>query len=290
MNQRAGKTNSSSRGSKRYSRTPVTTYYRSDTGPSAQSPFQKRLPKRNNRKYLFGAADVVLIFVLLGLLVYSLMLNDKPAVMATDNSYHSNSQYAALVKSAFAGVSSHNKITFNDSKTVQKIESQLPEVTAASIELPFFSEQPKVRLLVSPPAFKLKSAGRMYIISQSGVVVAPDTNSSRFAKLLIVDDQSGFSAAVGQRVLNSQAAGFISTIIQQSQRAKVPLSLLTLPAVPLEFDVRTKDQPYFIKFYLNGDANLEAGQFLAARQKFLSNHITPSQYLDVRISGKIFYK
>lgn len=290
MNRRAGKTNVTPRGSKRYNRTPVTTYYRSDAGPSSQSPFQKRLPKRNNRKYLFGAADIILAIGLFGLLVYSLMLNDKPAVMATDNSYHSNSQYAALVKPAFAGVGDHNKITFNDSKTVQKIESQLPEVTVASIELPFFSEQPRVRLLISPPAFKLKSAGRMFIVSQNGVVVTPDANSPRFAKLLTVDDQSGFNAAVGQRVLNSQAAAFISTIIQQSQRAKVPLSQLTLPAIPLEFDLRTKDQPYFVKFYLNGDANLEVGQFLAARQKFINNHITPSQYLDVRIAGKIFYK
>ena len=290
MNRRAGKTDSKPRGSRQYNRTPVTTYYRSKASPAAQSPFQKRLPKRNHRKYLFGAADVILVFGLLGLLIYSLMLNDKPAVTATDNAYHSNTEYARLIRADFGGVGNRNKITFKDADVISSIESNFPEVTAASIELPFFSEQPMVRLLVSPPAFKLKSGGKSFIVSQNGMVVTDNITGARFDELSVVDDQSGFQAAVGKRVLSSQAAGFINTVILQSRQAKVPLSRLTLPATPLEFDLRTNDQPYLVKFYLNGDAGQEAGQFLAARQKFAHDHITPSQYLDVRVSGKVFYK
>jgi len=187
-------------------------------------------------------------------------------------------------------VANRSKLTFNEAKVVNRIETDFPEVSAASVELPFFSEQPRVRLLVSEPAFKLKSHGRLYIISRQGVVITTTVNQPRFSQLPIVEDQSGFEAVVGQPVLSSQAAGFISTVILQSRRAKVPLSTLTLPAVPLEFDLRTADQPYMVKFYLDGDANTEAGQFLAARQKFAQSHITPSQYLDARVSGKIFYK
>ncbi len=235
-------------------------------------------------------ADIVLVALLLSILIFSLLLNDRPAISATDNSYHSNHDYAQAIRADFAGATNRNKLTFNEAKVVERIDADFPEVSAASIELPFFSEQPKVRLLVSAPAFKLKSHSHLFIVNQQGVVVTTEVKLPQFAKLPTVDDQSGFEAAVGKQVLSSQAAGFISTVILQSQRAKVPLSALTLPAVPLEFDLRTSDQPYTVKFYLNGDANTETGQFLAARQKFTQSHITPTQYLDVRVSGKIFYK
>jgi hypothetical protein len=286
---RAGKTEVKSRGSRRYSRTPLTTYYRNDTS-AGQSPFQNRQPKRNRRKYLFGAADIVLIIVLLAVLVYSLLLSANPKVTATDNSYRSDQDYAKHIKTDFSGLGSRNKITFNEARIVKRIEGQFPEVSNASVELPFFSQRPAVRLLISPPAFKLKSHGRFYVVDLQGMVVSAAGSSPRFAKLATVADESGFVAQVGKPVLSSQAAAFINTVVTQSRDAKVPLKSLTLPSVPLEMDVRTADQPYFVKFFLNGDANLETGQFLASRQKFISSHVTPSQYLDVRVAGKVFYK
>jgi hypothetical protein len=278
------------RGNRTYNRTPVTTYYRSKDEPGGRSPFKRREAKKDRRKYLFGAADVLLIFFLLAALVYSLILNSRPKVEATDTSYHSAAEYNSKLAADFGGLQNRNKITFDEQGVINSIQKQFPEVQTALIELPFFSEQPKVRLIISPPAFKLASGGQVYIVDFQGLAVGLAKNSPAEAKLVTVNDQSGFQAAAGKQVLSSQEAGFISSVIQQSQRAKVPLSSLSLPAVPQELDLRTTDQPYFIKFYLDGDANTQAGQFLAARQKFAQSHITPSQYLDVRVQGKIFYK
>lgn len=285
---RAGKAQTKPRGSKQYNRTPVTNYYRADK--STHSPFRARPAQKKRHKYLFGIADTFLIIVLIASLVYSLVLSSNPSVIVSSNAYHSTSQYAQLIQMDFSGIANKNKITFNESSAVSRIEKQFPEVSAASIELPFFSEQPKVRLLVSPPAFKLKSRSQIYIVDKQGIVVTDNFSQQQFASLVVVEDLSGFKAAVGKPVISSLAASFISNIIAQSQTAKVPLSLLTLPAIPQEFDLRTKDQSYYVKFYMAGDPNLETGQFLAARQKFTQAHITPSLYLDVRVAGKIFYK
>jgi hypothetical protein len=63
-----------------------------------------------------------------------------------------------------------------------------------------------------------------------------------------------------------------------------------LPPKAQELDLRASDQSYYVKFYLGGDAMIQTGQYLAARQKFAQTKQQPGEYLDVRVSGKIFYK
>ncbi|MGH7156635.1 MAG: hypothetical protein ACREGG_00760, partial [Candidatus Saccharimonadales bacterium] len=86
------------------------------------------------------------------------------------------------------------------------------------------------------------------------------------------------------------SVGFINTVIAECKHSKVPISSLVLPTTPQELDLHTADQPYYVKFYLGGDVLNEAGQFLAARNHFAQTKQSPSQYLDVRVQGKIFYK
>ena len=223
-------------------------------------------------------------------LINSLLLRPAPKVTVSDLSYHPAGFYAAETKDSFQGIKNRNKITFDEAGVIKQIQSRLPEVQAVRIELPFFSREPKVRLIVSPPAFKLSSNNQAYIIDSSGLAVAAAGSLPKIHGLLSVNDQSGYAAAVGKQVLSSQSVSFIEALIKQCQRAKVPISAINLPALPQEVDLRTADQPYFVKFYLSGDVNVQAGQFLAARQKFAQSNTTPAEYLDVRVSGKIFYK
>jgi hypothetical protein len=278
------------RGSRIYKRTAVNSYYRSKNQPGQTSPFKNKPVQKKRRRYLLGFIDVILIIVLLLGLVNSLLLSSSPKVSVTDFSYRPLSQYQAQVKAAFAGVKNRNKVTFDTQSVTKKIETDFPEVQAVQIELPFFSQEPRARLVVSPPAFKLTGVSQVYIIDSQGIAVAKASSLPKISDLVAVNDQSGFGLSIGKQALSSQSVGFIQALIRQCQRSKVKIASLTLPALPQEIDLRTADQPYFVKFYLGGDVDIETGQFLAARQKFAQSSITPAEYLDVRVAGKIFYK
>jgi hypothetical protein len=72
-------------------------------------------------------------------------------------------------------------------------------------------------------------------------------------------------------------------------RKQIPIKDMVLSRSPQEVDLYTNDYGYYTKFYMGGDAVIQAGQYLAARNSF--NAVTaPQQYLDVRIAGKVFYK
>jgi hypothetical protein len=277
------------RGQDTAKRRQLTSYYRSKTPNPVASPFSKKTQKPRRRKLLFGAIDIILAILLLSALIYSLLLKPQPKVVINDSSYHSSATYKSQISSLFGSLKNRNKISFDENSVVQAIQKEFPEVQSARVELPFFSQQPTVWLNISKPAFKLVSNGS-YIIDSQGLAVAQASQLPRLNKLVALNDQSGFPAGVGKQILSSQAAGFINTVIAQCGRAKVPIASLSLPPLAQELDLRTTDAPYFVKFYLGGDGLTQTGQFLASRQKFAQTKQPPAEYLDVRVSGKIFYK
>ena len=277
------------RGRKNYNRAPVTTYYQSKAADNQASPFKKKQPRRSGHKILFGAADIILIILVLSGLIYSLMLNAKPKLEVSDLSYRKAGEYQAGIDPLFGSLKNRNKLSFDQAGLIKQIQKKYPEIQSVQVELPFFSQQPKVWLNISKPAFKLSSSGSSYIVDSAGLAVAKSQSLPQLKNLLVLNDQSGYSAGLGKQILASQAVDFINSVITQAKRAKVPVSSLTLPPAAQELDLRTSDAPYYVKFYLGGDALTQSGQFLAARQKFAQS-APPAEYLDVRVSGKIFYK
>ena len=279
-----------SHGQKNYSRRPINAYYRSKEPAAAASPFKKRAQARHGRKVLFGAADIILLAAVLSGLVYSLILNPQPKLKISDSSYRTAAAYQQGIDPLFSSLKNRNKLSFDETKITAQIQAKYPEVQSVQVELPFFSQKPVVWLNISKPAFNLKNGETELIVDSAGLAVAKAQDLPKLRNLVSLNDQSGYSAALGKQVIDSQAVQFINSVIKQVKRANVPLSSLALPAAAQEMDLRTSDASYYVKFYLGGDALTQTGQFLAARQKFSKSGPPPAEYLDVRVNGKIFYK
>ncbi len=271
-------------------RQPRATYYRSETPEDTPSPFKTRQVRKSKRRFLLGFLDVVLVTLLLAGIVYSLVIKPTPKVIVSSTAYHPAATYSKAVSEQFNKIQNRNKVLFNDVAVTSNLKKQFPEIVSAQIELPFISQNATVRLLVSKPIMNLNSHGNVYVVDTQGVVVANSNSVPAAKKLVLVDDQTGFKAAQGKQVLSASEVDFINQVILQSRRANVQISSILLPTAPEELQVRVKDQPYYVKFYLGGDALKQTGQFLAARNHFDQNHQSPSEYLDVRVEGKIFYK
>lgn len=277
-------------GGKLYKRGSLNSYYKGDSETQGRSPFTTKQPAGKTRKFMFGIADIALLVLLLFGLAYSLMLKPEPNVKANVLAYHPSAYYKQQITPLFKGIKNTNKFSFDEAPLTAAIKQQFPEVQSVHIELPFFSEKPVVWLDISKPAFKLTSQKNSYIVDAKGVAIAIKNTQAETKGLLAIQDQSGFKTKPGQQVLSSDAVNFIKTIVAQSQAAKVPIKSMVLPAKAQELDLYTTDANYYVKYYLGGDAMVQAGQFLAARHKFAESGPPPSQYLDVRVPGKIFYK
>jgi cell division septal protein FtsQ len=273
----------------RSGKTQVNTYYRS-TGDSAPSPFQKKAPKKSIRRYLFGVLDIVLIALIFIGILYSMVIKPDPKLIVNSQAFHSQAEYRAYAKQLFSQLKNRNKVTYDGQEITLAMKKKFPEIKSIDTELPLFSEKPALRIVVAKPSLKVQNNGISYVVDSQGVVVATANRIPGAKQLPLVVDESGYGAQVGRPLLSGTAVDFINTVLAQAKSAKVPVSLLTLPPVAQEIDLKTTDQPYYVKFYLGGDALTQAGQYLAARAHFIQTSQAPSQYLDVRVSGKIFYK
>ena len=237
-----------------------------------------------------AAADFLTAAVIIGAVAYGLMVGAEPDVTASSSAYRQVSVYRQAAAENFKQLKNRTKLTLDESAIIRDLQEQYPEITGGVVDLRIIGHTPTIRLDIAAPSFMLNSQGEEYIINSRGVAAARRSELPHIKNLLTIHDESGFNISQGQQILAASEVDFIETLLQQSRRAKVPISILTLPPRAMELDVRTADAGYYTKFYLGGDALVQTGQFLAARRQFDRTSKKPAIYLDVRVPGKIYYK
>lgn len=271
------------------SRVPLTYYRSSEQNAKSNSPFRTTSKKGPFRKLATKFADFIIIGSILLGIIYSLTVRADSSVQAV-SSYRPTSVYKTSADTELRHFKNHNKISLDQRQILESLVTKYPEIAAGRVELPVFSQKPKVDLNISPPAFYLQSGSKTYIVNQDGRAVGEQKQFPSIQGLGIVNDQSGFSAESGKQVISASGANFITQLVRQSQKARVSVKAMILPPKTQEIDLETNDRGYYIKFNLNADPDQQIGQFLAARHQFDESSSQPSEYLDARIPGRIFYK
>jgi hypothetical protein len=270
---------------------PLTFYRSGDAQSSSDSPFKvKEKPAPSKFKRFFtDFFDVLLIIGLLAGLFYSLTIKPTPKIVLNSEVYHSSSTYKQAAQEYLSSIKNRNKVTFDDQSVIDSMQRQFPEIASSYVELPVFAQSPIVHLNISQPSLILTSNNNSLVVTADGFAV---NEAGKFSgqKLPVVQDQSGFNPQAGKQVMSASSVKFISNLLVELKHANVQVSQLFLPPKAQELDMRTVDQPYYVKFYMGGDVLQQSGQFLAARHQFQKDDTKPAEYLDVRVAGKVYFK
>lgn len=222
---------------------------------------------------------------------WGLLLGPTPKLLvASSSQFRPTSDYQAVVTQHLNKLRNSTKMTFDSASIVIALEKTFPEVDSATVELPFIGRQPVVRLGMFGPALNLEAAGKSYIISTEGVVVGEAGQLLPIKNLPRVIDKSGSNISPGQQFLSPQQVNFIKVLVAQSKYAKVTIGSFVLPSSAQEIDMKLAGVNYFVKFFTGGDPVEQAGSLFATLRHIKAKHITPSLYIDVRVTGKVFYR
>ncbi len=267
--------------------------------PKAAGPDQTKTQSASKPKRLL-AFGVALILALGALYDLTLSSNPKVAVLNNASSLAVNflqpiSVYASAAKQMLDGsIMSRTKLTINAAKIEKKLEAKFPELSNVTIGLPLIGRQPTVNLMLASPALILISQnGGTYVLGATGKSISQiSSTQASTIKLPIVYDQSGLNAAAGRSVLTGPDLSFIDLVDAAFTSSKFKIQSLTLPPASGELDVRLVGEPYFVKLnlYDNASGKQQVGAFLATAQYLAGKGITPSQYVDVQVPGRVYYK
>lgn len=189
-------------------------------------------------------------------------------------------------------LSNRNKLSVEASSIASKFKQQFPELNDVSVTLPVFGRRPVVNIQPSTPTMILAASNGKFILDDNGRAMLNATHTASIDALHLptVEDRSGVPVRAGQIVLPSNESSFVQTIIAQLRAKQVATGQVVLPAAASEVDVHIAGKPFFIKFNAQNAALQQAGTALATMHHLSARGTTPSQYIDVRIDGRAYYK
>ncbi len=282
----------------------VFSYYARGAAPKADSDgnrYQLTNPNQVQRStYTFNWRHIpsyVAGLAMISGLMYATTLQTKPSIVLASvpgTVYRDPKVYQDSATSLWKqSLANRFKFLISTKKLERALQEQYGELADVQIELPLLGRRPVVRLTPDAPTLELISSNGAFYINANGKVLARTTEvtKNQVPALGLVHDEAGSSVSANNVVLPSTETAFLAQLFRQLQAEIVPVQSVTLPRnVANEADVRLVGQNYFIKFSITTDVRQAVGTYLAARSKLDKDGVTPSEYLDVRVEEKVFYK
>jgi cell division septal protein FtsQ len=180
----------------------------------------------------------------------------------------------------------HNIVLINTGSLAAYLQQTEPGIKQASIERHLFHTLTVV-IVERQPALNWKTNGSVYLLDTNATVVSP-TNAT-YAHLPTVTDSSNLPVTIGERVAPTAFVSFCISIAQQLPAAGYAIQDITVPETTSEVYVQT-NQGVLLKFDTTRPAGEEIADLQAVHAQLVAAHKTPTQYIDLRIAHKAYYK
>ncbi|MCL4357549.1 hypothetical protein M1512_01475 [Patescibacteria group bacterium] len=240
------------------------------------------------------------LLILLGAVIDGLRVGNQPQIVIIQPAGynympHNLNQYrAATVKAIDSSFLNRFKLTLSSSNIATKLEEEFPEIAHAAVDLKLIGTEPTVYIqLVKPALIYVSAVGKSYLVNGDGIVIGSTSilPPSKVNQLPRVNSINSLAIKDGTQVLTSSNVTFIQ-IVQQALSAKgIVITKMELVPMAEELDVYPGGVGYYVKFNLHEtDALQQIGTYLATVATLKNKNITPSQYINVMVDGRAYYK
>lgn len=252
----------------------------------------------SHKRWLYNIPAIVAVLVILFSVVYSTTLTQQPVVQlygstANNHLLRDKTVYQQTANDLLRGsLFNRSKLTINSGKLAAKMQQAFPELDAVTVAIPLVNRNPQFQLHVSQPVFILTTDSQAFVVDAAGkaVIKLADVPANTSLAIPVLKDMANAEIKAGERAATTDMVRFIQVVTEELKAKGLTIESLTLPTVPEELDVKLVGQPYILKFNFLEDARQQSGAYLAARDRFEASHTTPSQYVDLRVAERVYYK
>lgn len=144
-----------------------------------------------------------------------------------------------------------------------------------------------ITLVERMPALNWKTNGSVYLLDTNATVIGPTPPT--YVSLPAVTDSSNLPVKVGERVAPTAFVSFCTSIAHLIPTAGYTIQDMTVPETTSEVYVQTT-QGVLLKFDTTRPPGEEIADLQAVKAQLAAAHKTPTQYIDLRIAHKAYYK
>ena len=255
--------------------------------------------KTRNKSFFRQLPTIISFIAILAVVFYITTLNSNPEIDIVNNPtsvkfLHSKSQYSQTITDILnRSVLNKSKFTIDSNSIARQIEADYPELDSATVIIPITGHSLQVVLKASTPVLNLENSTGYYLLNDNGIAILKFSTLKQMdsSKLVTLTDQSNSPVSLGRSFISSATVNFIQNIIYQYSKKGIAIQSMALPDSPYELDVQSRGQNYIVKYNLLNSVNYQIGTYFTILNYLKTNNQpSPTQYIDLRVSGKAFYK
>ncbi len=277
----------------------VYSYY----GSTKKSPSKRSRGSKNRLarfwRTLRSISLVRIALVLVGVVAIATVLsvNANPIVRFEEGvlPLHAAEVYRTTTSKVIkSSIFNRSKLTFDYSGVENKLKSEMPEITDVSISFDLVGRSPVVSLSLQPPTYRVKSAGKIWVIDNRGVVIAPESTTDRdLSPLPLITDEIGLvlsDESIGKSLLSPGEVEFLGQVMASLKSVNITPDYVYIPATLREIDIQLSGESWRYKLNTSEQGRDQAGALLAARETLSKSGQTPTEYVDLRAGEKVFWR
>lgn len=167
------------------------------------------------------------------------------------------------------------------------VRQQLPEVDSISPDGAAGFAQGAFLVNVRKPIVSWRIGERQYFVDAEGVPFEKNYYEIPSVKII---DQSGVRQTAGTAIASTRFLNFVGRAVSESQKYGLSVEEAVIPvATTRQIELRIKDHPYPIKLSLDRPVG-EQVEDMQRAVTYLDGKNAKPQYIDVRVSGKAYYR
>ena len=175
----------------------------------------------------------------------------------------------------------------DQSSLTKYISDNLPEVSGVSQQNMAGIGETNFVVTMRTPVAGWKINDKQYYVDSKGISFE---QNYFLAPTVQIVDSSGASPQMGTAIVSNRFLGFVGRVVSAAKTSGYTVTQAVLPAnTTRELEIHIKDNTTLVKLSIDRPAG-EQIEDMANALKYCASHSISPSYIDVRVSGKAFYK
>ena len=244
----------------------------------------------NLRRFWFGLIVLISIIVVL---CYLGTLSITPHISISGTAYRPIAEYQSIVSRQFSLDLRNRFKPLMDSKQIESnVLKSIPEAQSVDVKSSLLGHRAEVNLVIPKPVavFSQSNKNNLILSERGRLLLAESQSSTDNTSLPTLKNSTGISGEAGEQYMRPDEAKALVELVKQYKTNGLNNVEYSLTNIPHELQAKEAGRGYYVRYLLDNTITKQYGALQATQKELQKIGQNPSEYIDVRLVEKVYYK